>query len=66
MLSKIGGRNMKKKLLAILAGFVAITPLAGVKAADIQYTIGTEHNFIVNPARVVLYGICGDCKKNEI
>ena len=38
---------MKKKLLAILAAFVAVTPLAGVKA-DIDYTIGTEQNFIVN------------------
>ena len=38
---------MKKKLLAILAAFVAVTPLAGVKA-DIDYTVGTEQNFIVN------------------
>jgi len=38
---------MKKKLLAILATFVAVTPLAAVKA-DIQYTLGSEHNFIVN------------------
>lgn len=39
---------MKKKLMAILAAFVAVTPLAGVKAADINYEIGSEHNFIVN------------------
>ena len=39
---------MKRKLLAVLAAVVAATPLAGVHAADIQYTIGTEHNFIVN------------------
>ena len=39
---------MKKTLLAILAAFVAATPLAGVKAAEIDYTIGTEQNFLVN------------------
>ena len=38
---------MKKKLMAILAAFVAVTPLAVVKA-DIDYTVGTEHNFIIN------------------
>jgi hypothetical protein len=39
---------MKKKLMAILAAFVAITPLAGVKAAEIDYSVGVEQNFIVN------------------
>ena len=42
---------MKQKLLAVLAAFVAVAPLAGVNAADIQYTIGTEHNFIVNQSQ---------------
>lgn len=40
---------MKQKLLAVLATFVAVTPFVGVKAAEIQYSIGSEHNFLVNP-----------------
>ena len=39
---------MKNKLLAILAAFVAVTPLTAVKAEDFDYSIGNEHNFIVN------------------
>ena len=39
---------MKQKLLAVLATFVAVTPFMGVKAAEIQYTLGSEHNFLVN------------------
>jgi hypothetical protein len=39
---------MKKKLLAILAAFVAVTPLAAVNAEDFDYSLGHEHNFIIN------------------
>ena len=40
---------MKKKLLAILAAVVAVSPVAVVNAAtDFDYSRGNEHNFIVN------------------
>ncbi len=33
------------------------------KVAELINHIEEEHNFMVDPGRVVIYGICSDCKK---